>query len=80
LISLMSVVPALIFFMADILDAALKDEMTSMQFPLFALKPGDKEIREYTSKKTSLKVIPTAAGAASIFDKDIWIYCISQVM
>ncbi|WP_198926078.1 hypothetical protein [Acidithiobacillus thiooxidans] len=33
------------FFIADILDAAPKDDMASMEHPIFALRAGDKRIR-----------------------------------
>ena len=37
--------PQMDFFIADIFDAALKDDVASMEHPLFALKAGDRRVR-----------------------------------
>lgn len=68
------------FFVADILDAAPKDDVASMEHPLFALKAGDKRVRTYERKGVSIEVQPGAKGLATIFDKDVWIYCISHLV
>jgi plasmid replication initiation protein len=68
------------FFVADILDAAPKDDLSSMEHPLFALKAGDKRVRRYEHNGNTLTIKPGADGLATIFDKDVWIYCISQLM
>ena len=68
------------FFVADILDVAPKDDMASMEHPLFALKAGDKRIRNYERNGNTVTVLPGATGRATIHDKDLWIYCISQVV
>lgn len=68
------------FFIADILDAAPKDDMASMEHPLFALKAGDMRVRTYERNGVSVKVMPGTYGCATIHDKDIWIYCISQMV
>ncbi|SDD17508.1 Plasmid replication initiator protein [Cupriavidus sp. YR651] len=68
------------FFVADILDAAPKDDIASMEHPLFALKAGDRRIRRYEHNGQSIEVQPGAKGLATIHDKDIWIYCISQLV
>lgn len=68
------------FFVADILDAAPKDDMASMEHPLFALKTGDKRVRTYERNGNSVTVKPGHDGCATIHDKDVWIYCISQLV
>lgn len=72
--------PQIDFFVADLLDAAPKDDMASMEHPLFALKAGDKAVRTYERKGYSVQVQPGAYGCATIHDKDVWIYVISQLM
>lgn len=67
-------------FIADILEASPKDDLVSMEHPLFALKAGDKRVRTYEYKGTTVTVKPGYDGCATIHDKDIWIYCISQLM
>lgn len=69
-----------LFFVADILDAAPKDDMMSMEHPMFALKAGDKRVRIYERNGVTVKVKPGSDGCATIHDKDIWIYCISQLV
>ena len=68
------------FFVANIVDAAAKDDLVSMEHPLFALRAGDKRTRHYTRAGASVSVKPGQDGCATIHDKDIWIYCISQVV
>lgn len=68
------------FFVADIMDAASKGDMASMEHPLFALKAGDKRVREYKRGDVSVTVKPGFDGCATIHDKDLWIYCISQLI
>lgn len=68
------------FFVADILDAAPKDDLASMEHPLFALKAGDRRVRVYERNGMSVKIMPGTYGCATIHDKDVWIYCISQLV
>lgn len=68
------------FFVADILDAAPKDDTASMEHPLFALRAGDKRVRTYKRNGCSVQVQPGAFGCATIHDKDLWIYVISQLI
>ena len=68
------------FFVADILDAAPKDDMASMEHPLFALKAGDKRVRVYERNGSTVTVKPGHDGCATIHDKDLWIYCISHLV
>ena len=55
--------------------------MGSMEHPIFSLstKP-DTRIREYSHNGIVITVAPSAYGLATIHDKDILIYCISQLI
>ena len=70
-------------FICDIFDAAPKGDMASMAHPIFSLstKP-DHRIRRYEdeSGQNYLEVKPSADGLATIHDRDVLIYCISQIM
>lgn len=68
------------FFIADILDTAPKDDVASMEHPLFALRAGDRRVRHYERGNYRIEVQPGPYGCATIHDKDVWIYCISQLM
>lgn len=69
------------FFIADILDASPRDDMASMENPIFSLsKTPDKEIREYEHNGNTLTVTPSVLGRANIWDKDLLIYCTSQLI
>jgi len=68
------------FFIADILDAIPKGDMASMEHPLFALKAGDRRVRTYERNGVTVTVKPGHDGCATIHDKDLWIYCISQLV
>jgi hypothetical protein len=71
------------FFLADLFDYALKDDGASMEAPIFTLstKP-DLSIWEWRSKDGSkyVKVAPSVLGRATMHDKDILIYCCSQMV
>lgn len=68
------------FFVADIFEVNPKDDITSMEYPLFALKAGDKRLRRYEHNGQSVEIQPGFYGLATIHDKDVWIYCISQLV
>src|SRR5690606_41260775 len=68
------------FFVADILDAAPKGDMASMEHPLFALKAGDMRVRTYERNGVTVTIKPGHDGCATIHDKELWIYCISQLV
>jgi plasmid replication initiation protein len=69
------------FFVCDIFDAAPKGDMASMAHPIFSLstKP-DHRIRRYESGDNYVEVKPSSDGLATIHDRDVLIYCISQIM
>jgi plasmid replication initiation protein len=69
------------FFILDIADVVPKDDTASMEHPIFSLatKPDMRHL-EYRSGDSVLKIRPSAKGLPTIFDKDILIFCISQLM
>lgn len=70
------------FFLADLLDYALKDDGVSMEAPIFTLatKP-DLSIWNWESVngERKVEVYPSVKGRATQFDKDVLIYVISQM-
>jgi len=68
------------FFIADIVDAMPKDDLASMEHPIFALKAGNTEQKIYNRNGCTITISPNVYGQATIHDKDIWIYCISQLI
>jgi plasmid replication initiation protein len=70
-------------FVANLLDYNLKDDMATMEAPLFSLstKP-DMDTWKWTSpdKKKWLEVTPSSIGRATIHDKDLLIYLTSQLV
>jgi plasmid replication initiation protein len=59
----------------------LKDVMPHMEHPFYSLsKKPETNIRRYENNGQWLQVIPSVKGLATIYDKDILIYCISQIM
>jgi plasmid replication initiation protein len=68
-------------FICDVADAVLKDVMPQMEHPFYSLsKKPETNIRVYEHNGQWLKVTPSVKGLATIYDKDILIYCISQIM
>jgi plasmid replication initiation protein len=69
------------FFVLDISDVVPKDDTASMEHPIFSLatKPDHRHLH-YQSGDNALSIIPSGRGLPTIFDKDILIFCISQLM
>jgi plasmid replication initiation protein len=69
------------FFICDVADAVLKDLIPTMEHPFYALsKKPDQSVRRYEHAGKWLEVIPSVKGQATIYDKDILIYVVSQIM
>ncbi len=69
------------FFVLDVLDLAPRADMASMEHPIFSLstKPEQRPlIYEHDGKR--IEVVPSGKGLATVFDKDILIYCISKLI
>src|SRR5687768_13260650 len=69
------------FFVCDLLDTAPKGDLASMEHPIFSLstKP-DHRIRRYEHGDVFVEVKPSADGLATVHDRDVLIYCISQLI
>ena len=69
------------FFILDISDVVPKDDMASMEHPLFTLSTRpDRRILRYEHGAATIEITPSVKGLATIHDKDVLIYCISQLM
>ncbi|WP_170765247.1 replication initiator protein A [Ruegeria lacuscaerulensis] len=69
------------FFVCDIFDALPKTDMGSMEHPMFSLSTRpDRRILNYEHNGVEITVTPSVRGLATIHDKDILIFCISQLM
>jgi len=69
------------FFVCDIFDASPKGDRASMEHPVFSLstKP-DTRLRRYEHNGNYIEIIPSILGLATVHDRDILIFCISQIM
>jgi plasmid replication initiation protein len=68
-------------FICDVLDAIPKDDLGSMEHPVFSLatRP-DTRTLSYEYGNVKITITPSVNGLATIFDKDLLIYCISQMI
>lgn len=67
-------------FICDVSDAILKDIIPQMEHPFYSLsKKPETNVRRYEHNGNWLEVVPSVKGLATIYDKDILIYAISQV-
>ncbi len=68
-------------FICDVADAVLKDMMANMEHPFYSLsKKPETAVRRYEHNGQWIQITPSVKGLATIYDKDILIYCISQLM
>lgn len=68
-------------FICDVADAVLKDVMPLMEHPFYSLsKKPETSVRRYEHNGNWLEIVPSVKGLATIYDKDILIYCISQII
>jgi len=68
------------FFMCEIFDN-LKDDMASMEHPVFSLSTKYLDrVLEYEHKGNTIKIKPSFTGLATIYDKDILMYITSCLM
>lgn len=69
------------FFVCDILAAIPKDDMGSMEHPIFSLSTRpDRRVLRYDHGATTIEITPSVKGLATIHDKDVLIYCVSQLV
>lgn len=73
--------PTADFFVCDVFDALPKNDLGSMEHPMFSLSTRpDRRILSYEHNGVEITVTPSVRGLATIHDKDILIFCISQLM
>ena len=69
------------FFICDLPWAVPKDDMASMEHPLFTLATQpDRRILRYEHGEAVIEVTPSVKGLATIHDKDVLIFCVSQLV
>lgn len=69
------------FFVCDFFAAVPKHDLASMEHPIFSLSTRpDRRVVRYDHNGATLTVTPSVKGRATIFDADILIFCISQLM
>ena len=69
------------FFVCDFFGAVPKHDLASMEHPIFSLSTRpDRRILRYEHNDASITITPSVKGRATIFDADILIFCISQLM
>lgn len=69
------------FFVCDVFDALPKGDLASMEHPIFSLSTRpDRRILKYEHGGNEIEITPSMRGLATLHDKDILIYCISQLM
>ena len=63
------------------MDVVPRSDMASMAHPIFSLSTRpDTRILRYVHDDVVVEIHPSAKGLATIFDKDVLIYCISKLM
>ncbi|MCV3273793.1 replication initiator protein A [Roseobacter sinensis] len=69
------------FFVCDFFGVSPKHDLASMEHPIFSLSTRpDRRILSYTHNDIEMTITPSVKGRATIFDADILIFCISQLM
>lgn len=69
------------FFTAELDDCRAKNDLHTMEFPFFSLsKNPDRRVVTYRNADISVTITPSVLGRATIWDKDILIWCASQIM
>ena len=68
-------------FICDVADAVLKDVTQQMEHPFYSLsKKPVTSVSRYEHGEHWLEITPSVKGLATIYDKDILIFAISQIM
>ena len=68
-------------FLCDPFDVAPKGDVASMEHPIFSIstKP-DRRVRRYENDGKFIEITPSMKGLATVHDRDILLYCISQLV
>ena len=73
--------PTADFFLCDVFDALPKSDLASMEHPLFSLSTRpDRRILRYEHGESVIEITPSVLVLATLHDKDILIFCMSQLM
>lgn len=72
--------PQLDLFIATGRAASPKDELATMEHPVYAIEDGDQRILSYEHNGQTLEVTPSVKGRATIHDKDIVLCCVSKLV
>lgn len=68
-------------FVCELTDVILKDDMASMEHPFYAIsKKPDRLPKRYEHGDSWIEVRPSTKGTPTIYDKDLIIYVISQIV
>jgi len=68
-------------FICNTINFSPKGDLGSMEYPVFTLSTKRKyNVRRYERNGTFIEITPSVLGHATIFDNDILIYCISQLI
>jgi plasmid replication initiation protein len=75
------IIPAGGFFLCEVASALPKSDLGTLEHPVFSLatRP-DRRVLRYQHGPVSVEVTPSVKGRATIHDKDVLIYCVSQLM
>lgn len=69
------------FFVCDTLDAAVTCDSASMAHPIFSLSENpDLKVRRYENGDKLAGIRPSVKDLATVFDPDVHIHCISQLV
>lgn len=69
------------YFVCEILDPTPKGDLGSMEHPIFSLSTKkDMVSRTYENSGVKIIVTPSVLGRATVHDRDILIYCTSQLI
>ena len=69
------------FFVCDFFGVSPKHDLASLEHPIFSLSTRpDRRVLNYRHNEVEVTVTPSVKGRATIFDADILIFCISQLM
>lgn len=68
-------------FICNPTSLPVKDDLASMDVPIFSLqRHGNTTTRTYKRGERSVTVIPSSLGAATVFDKDLLLFVVSQLI
>ena len=76
-----AIIPEGGFFLCEVASPLPKSDLGTLEHPMFSLatRP-DRRVLRYEHGGVSVEVTPSVKGRATIHDKDVLIYCVSQLM